>query len=399
MLAVGVVLCAAGATIAVSRLRPTAPVVDRAVWVDEVKRGSMLIEVRGLGTLVPEIFRVIAAATEGRVEQQLLSPGSPVKRDSIILILSNPQLEQQAMSAKYQLNSAEAQYHNLEAQLENQLMTYRGTAASAHSKFIQAEMYAKHVERLWTNGMEIELKYRTAAEEAKALQAEDDIAQKQVETFAKSSQAQLAAQQATIDQDRALAQLYRHEVDELRVRPGMDGILQEVPVAVGQDVTSGTELAKVAQQSKLKAQLQISETQARDVQLGQNVSIDTHNGIVPGHVVRIDPSVVDGARTVDVHLDGALPRGAVPNLSVEGTIEIEDLKEVLFVGRPFNAQPESTIGVFKLVGDGQEAVRVRVQLGKTSVNKVQIVKGLQIADKVILSDMSQWNSYDRVRLK
>lgn len=394
------VLCVAATTIALSRLRPAAPSVDKSpLWLDEVKRGSMLFEVTGLGTLVPEVVRIIPAVTEGRVEEQLLLPGSSVNPNSVILVLSNPQLEQQAMNAQYQLSSAQAQYHNLEAQLQNQLMTFRAAAASAHSQFTKADMNAKQEERLWKNGLEIELKYQTAALEAKALATQDDVAQKQVEIFEKSIQTQLSVQQATIDQDRATAQLYRREVDELRVRPGIAGILQAVAVQPGEDVTPGTELATVAQPSHLKAQLQVAETQARDVQLGQRVSIDTHNGIVPGHVIRIDPSVLNGTRTVDVQLDGPLPPGAVPNLSVDGIIRIEELRNVLYVGRPFNAKPDSMIEIFRLLGNGTEAARVRVKLGKTSANQVQILSGLGAGDKVILSDMSQWDSYNRIELR
>ncbi|MGH9727604.1 MAG: efflux RND transporter periplasmic adaptor subunit [Candidatus Acidiferrales bacterium] len=364
-----------------------------------MKRGDMLIQVQGLGTLVPETTRIIPAITEGRVEQRLMLAGTKVKADTVILVLSNPQLQQQYLTAEYQLKSAEAQYKNLKAQLENQLMGFRSTAAGVRSQYHVAQMQADADENMYKQNVGPKINAEKSMVTATELKAQNDLAQKQVETFAASVQEQMAVQQATIDQDRAQEQLYKHQVDQLRVRPGIDGVLQELPVEVGQEVTPGTELAKVAQPSQLKAALQIAETQSRDIQLNQKASIDTHNGIIPGHVIRIDPAVTNGTRTVDVHLDGVLPDGAVPNLSVEGTVLIEKLTNVLYVGRPVHGDADSTIGLFKETDGGKEAVQVNVEIGKVSVSTVQILKGLNVGDTVILSDMSAYDNFQRIRIK
>lgn len=386
-------------TYGLSRLKPAPPTVDGSViWTDTVKRGEMLRQVQGLGTLVPETTRIIPAITEGRVEQRLMLAGTKVKADTVILVLSNPQLEQQYLGAKYQLISAEAQYNNLKATLENQLMALRSTAAGIRSQYHVAQMQSDADENMYKQNVGPKINYDKSLVAATELKAQNDLAQKQVDTFAASMQEQMAVQQATIDQDKAQEQLYAHQVDQLKVRPGIDGVLQELPVEVGQEVTPGTELAKVAQPSQLKAQLQIAETQARDIQLNQTASVDTHNGVIPGHVIRIDPAVVNGTRTVDVHLDGPLPEGAVPNLSVEGTVLIEKLTNVLYVGRPVHGEQNSTIGLFKEVGGGKEAVRANVEIGKTSVSTVQILKGLNIGDTVILSDMSAYDNFERIRI-
>ncbi|MGH9711352.1 MAG: efflux RND transporter periplasmic adaptor subunit [Candidatus Acidiferrales bacterium] len=386
-------------TYGLSRLKPAPPTVDGSViWTDTVKRGDMLIEMRGLGTLVPETVRIIPAITQGRVEQRLL-PGTAVKADTVILVLSDPQLEQQAQGAAYKVKADEAQLDNLKASLQNQLMQYRTTAANVQSQYSQAKMTAEAEEQLWKSGIDPEIKYKTAVVQEQGLNTQNDLAQKQVETFANSINQQLAVQQATLDQDRAQAALLQHQVEQEKVRPGIDGILQEVPVEIGAEVTPGVELAKVAQQNQLKAALQIAETQARDIQLNQKASIDTHNGIIPGHVIRIDPSVLNGTRVVDVHLDGVLPDGAVPNLSVEGTVLIEKLTNVLYVGRPVHGEPNSTVGLFKETDGGKEAVRANVEIGKTSVSTVEIVKGLNIGDTVILSDMSAYDNFERIRIK
>jgi len=387
-------------TYGLSRLKPAPPSVDGSViYTGTVKRGNMLLEVRGLGTLVPETTRIIPAITEGRVEQRLMLAGTSVKADTVILVLSNPQLEQQYLGAKYQLISAQAQYGNLKAQLENTLMGLRSTAAGVRSAYHVAQMQSDADEELFKQAVGSKINYEKSLVAATELKAQNELAQKQVDTFANSVQEQLAVQQATIDQDRAQEQLYQHQVDQLKVRPGIDGVLQELPVEVGQEVTPGAELAKVAQPSQLKAQLQIAETQARDIQLNQAASVDTHNGVIPGHVIRIDPAVVNGTRTVDVHLDGPLPDGAVPNLSVEGTILIQKLTNVLYVGRPVHGEQNSTIGLFKEVDGGKEAVRANVQIGKTSVSTVEILKGLDVGDVVVLSDMSAYDNFDRVRIK
>jgi HlyD family secretion protein len=387
-------------TAALSRLKPAAPSVDRStIWTDTVKRGPMLREVRGLGTLVPETVWVIPAATEGRVEKRYLLPGTPVKANTVILDLSNPQLQQEALDAEYQLKGAQASYEQTKAELQNQLMDKRTAAAAVSSQYRTAEMTKDADERLGKLGLKAELDVRTAEVQAEELAKENDLAQQEVQTFANSIDPQLAVQQANIDQKRALYALKKSQVEQLHVRAGVDGILQELDVDVGQQVTAGAALAKVSQPTQLKASLQIAETQAKDIQIGQKASIDTHNGIIPGHVMRIDPSVANGTRTVDVKLDGALPKGAVPDLSVEGTIEIERLADVLYVGRPVHGDADSTVGLFKLVDGGNEAVRVPVEIGSESVNTVEILKGLNVGDTVILSDMSAEDNYDRVELK
>ena len=387
-------------TAALARLKPAAPSVDRStVWTDTVKRGPMLREVRGLGTLVPETVWVIPAATDGRVEKRYLLPGTPAKANTIILDLSNPQLEQEALDAQYQLKGAQASYEQTKAQLQNQLMDKRTQAAAVSSQYRTAEMQKDAFENLGKLGLKADLDVKTSEVQAEELAKQNSLAEQEVETFANSINAQLAVQQANIDQKRALYGLKKSQVEQLHVRAGVDGMLQELDVDVGQRVAQGTPLAKVSQPAELKAALQIAETQAKDLQIGQKASIDTHNGIIPGHVMRIDPSVLNGTRTVDVKLDGPLPQGAVPDLSVEGTVEIERLADVLYVGRPVHGDADSTVGLFKVVDGGSEAVRVPVGIGSESVNTVEIRKGLNVGDAVILSDMSAWDNYDRVELK
>jgi HlyD family secretion protein len=400
MYAGGGLLLVVIATVALSRLKPAAPSVDRStVFTDTVKRSAMLRDVRGLGTLVPETILVIPAATDGRVEKRYLLPGTLVKADTVILDLTDPQLEQEVLDAQFQVKGAEALLEQTKATLQNQLMDKRTQAAQISSQYRTAEMQKETKEQLLTNGLAATLDVRTAEVQAEELQKQNDLAQKEVETFANSIDAQLAVQQASVDQKKALYGLYKSQIEGLHVRPGIDGVLQELDVDVGQRVTQGTALAKVAQPSQLKAALQIAETQAKDIQIGQKASIDTHNGVIPGHVIRIDPAVLNGTRTVDVKLDGPLPSGAVPQLSVEGTIELERLTDVLNVGRPVHGDENSTVGLFKLVDGGQNAVRVQVELGRTSVNAVEIKKGLDVGDQLILSDMSAYDNFDRVQLK
>jgi HlyD family secretion protein len=387
-------------TYALSRLKPAAPSVDGGtVWTGTVKRGPMLRDVRGLGTLVPETIRLIPAVTDGQVQTRYLLPGTPVKANTVIFDLVNPQLQQETLDAEYQLKGAQAAYEQTKAQLQNQLMDKRTLAASISSQYRTAEMVKQTKEQLGANGLAPMLDVKTAQVQAEELAKENDLAQKEVETFDNSIAAQLAVQEATVNQKRAMWELKKSQMDQLHIRPGIDGMLQELDVEVGQKVTMGTVLARVAQPTHLKAQLKIAETQAKDILIGQKATVDTHNGIIPGHVTRIDPAVVNGTVTVDVGLDGPLPTGARPDLSVEGTVEIERLADVLFVERPVHGEANSTVGIFKVIDDGKEASRVQVQLGRTSVNTVEIVKGLEIGDKVILSDMSAWDNYDRVQLK
>jgi HlyD family secretion protein len=387
-------------TYALHTLKPAAPTVDKGVvWTDTVKRGSMLREVRGLGTLVPETIRLIPAATDGQVEERYLLPGVPVKANTAILLLQNPELQQAALDTEYQQKGAEAELNNLKAQLQNLLMDQTAKAAGVRSEFHQAQIQADTNEELFKLGLISDVVMKTSKVKAEELAKQNDIAEKQVTTFASSMEPQIAVQQSKVDELRALSDLKRSQVAQLRVTPGIDGVLQELDVEVGQKVTMGTVLARVAQPTHLKAQLKIAETQAKDVQIGQKASIDTHNGIISGHVTRIDPAVVNGTVTVDCSLEGTLPEGARPDLSVEGTVEIERLTDVIYVGRPVHGEADSTVGLFKVTADGSEATRVQVALGKTSVNTVEIKKGLQVGDTVILSDMSQWDNYDRIQLK
>jgi HlyD family secretion protein len=393
-------ITAAAVTVGLSRLKAAAPTVDKTtVWTGTVTRGPMLREVRGIGTLVPETIRVIPAATDGRVEQRLLLPGTPVNAKTVILELSNAELHQSVLDAGFQLKGAEAEYNNLKAQLDNQLMERRSKAAGVRSEFHQAQLQHEADDQLYKAGITAEIVWKTSQVKAEELGKQSEIAEKQVETFAQSIGAQLAVQQAKIDGQRALCELKQHQLDQLHVRSGIDGVLQELAVEVGQQVAPGTILARVAQPAHLKAQLKIAETQAKDIAIGQKALIDTHNGAIPGHVTRIDPSVQSGTVTVDAALDGVLPPGSRPDLSVEGTIEIERLADVLSTGRPVHGETDSTVGLFKVMDDAGEAVRVQVKLGRTSVNRVEIRQGLAAGDQVILSDMSAWDNFDRVRLR
>jgi multidrug efflux pump subunit AcrA (membrane-fusion protein) len=373
--------------------------VDKAtVWIDTVKRGPMLLEVRGLGSLVPEEILWLPATTDARVVRRLVLPGSVLKADTVIFDLSNPELEQSTLDAEWQLKGAEAQYNSLKAQLESQLMDQKGTAASVQSDYVQAKLTAEKDEELARLGLGAELNVKVSKAKAEALTTRNEIEGQRLSVSAASVKAQLDAQQAKVEQFRALYELKKSQVNALRVRAGVEGVLQELSVEVGQKVASGTVLAKVVQPTKLKAQLKIPETQAKDVQIGQAASIDTRNGLIPGQVMRVDPAVQNGTVTVDVKLEGALPKGARPDLSVEGTIEIENLRDVVYVGRPAFGQPNSTVGIFKLDEDGKGAARVQVKLGRSSVNTVEIQEGLKPEDKVILSDMSAWDAFNRIRL-
>ena len=398
--AVVAVLFTGGVTIGVSLLRPAAPSVDRAtIWTDEVKRGAMLRDVRGLGTLVPEDIRWIPAQTDARVERILLRPGAIVEPNSIILELSNPTLQRDALDAEYQLKAAHADYENLKVQLSSELLNQKATAAAMRSDYEQARIQHEVDDKLRAEGLSSEVTARLSTVRAEQLGIRLKLEDERTQNAGDAAKARLTAQQSHIDQQRALYDLRRSELDGLHVRAGIHGVLQLVPVEVGQHVTPGTNLARVADPNKLKAEIKIAETQARDVAIGQKVSVDTRNGKVTGRVSRMDPAVQNGTVTVDVSLSDALPAGARPDLSVDGTIEIEKLTDVLYVGRPVHGESGSTTSLFKLVNDGAEAVRVKVEIGKSSVNTVEILQGLQAGDKVILSDMSQWDSFDRIRLK
>jgi HlyD family secretion protein len=387
-------------SVGLSRLKPAAPTVERAVvWPDTVKRGPMIRQVRGLGILTPEDIRWIPATTQGRVERIILRPGTQVKSDSVILELSNPQLEQQLLDAELKLAAAQAGLENLKVQLQNDLLQTKATAANIEADYNKAKMQAQMNEALAKDQLVSELVLKQSNIEADQLGVRNQIAKEQLESKAESMRAQLAVQQSAVDQARAVLQLTRQQRDELKVRAGLDGMLQLVPVEVGQQVAPGTNLARVANPSRLKAEIKIAETQAKDIQLGQKAEVDTRNGVVDGRVVRIDPSVQNGTRTVDVTLIGELPRGAVPDLSVDGTIELERLNDVLYMGRPAFGQEQSVVGLFKVTPDGSGADRVQVKLGKSSVNTVEVLSGLKVGEQVILSDMSAYDAYDRIRLK
>ena len=385
-------------TYGLSRLKPAAPSVDKAtVWIDTVKRGPMLLEVRGLGTLVPEEIVWIPATSDGRVVSRIL-PGVHLKPDSIILELKNPELEQAALDAEWQLKAAQADYNSLKAQLDSKLLDEKAAAATVQADYSQAVLNAEKDEALAKAGLGAELNSKLSRAKADELTTRNKIEQDRLAVSAASVKAQLDASKAKIEQLRALYQLKQAQLERLKVRAGIEGVLQEVPVEVGQQVTTGTILAKVAQPTKLKAELKIPETQAKDVQIGQPASVDTRNGVIAGHVMRIDPAVINGTVTVDVKLEGALPQGARPDLSVEGTIEIENLKDVIYVGRPAFGQPNSTVGIFKLDEEGNGASRVQAKMGRSSVNTMEVLEGLKPGDRVVLSDMSTWDAFNRIRL-
>jgi len=386
-------------TLGLSRLRPAPPAVERAtVWVDTVKRGPMVREVRGLGKLVPERITWIPAASDGRVVKLKVWPGSPVKPDTVILEMVNPELVQSLADAEYQLKAAQADYDSLTVKLETELLDQRSTSATVTSEFRQAKTQADVDEKLVAAGLLSKLKLQLSEAKAEQLAVRQEFEQKRVSIHSESARAQLAAQQAKINQLKALYELKRGQVEGLRVRAGMNGVLQSLAAEVGQRVTSGTNLARVSDPTVLKAEIKIPETQAKDVQLGQTASIDTRNGLVAGHVSRIDPSAVNATVTLDVALDEPLPPGARPDLGVEGTITIERLRDVLYVGRPAMGQADSRTTLFKLVQNGKEATRVPVTLGRASVSTIEVVEGLKPGDEVILSDMSAWDGFDRIRL-
>jgi HlyD family secretion protein len=389
-----------GVTYGVTRLRPAAPAVDRAtIWTDEVKRGPMIRDVRGIGTLVPVDIRWIPAQTDSRVDRIVLHPGAIVKPDSIILELSDPILQRETLDAEYQLKAAQADLENLKVQINSELLNQKSFTATVRSDYEQAKLQHEVDEKLRAEGIGAEVTSKLSKVKAEQLAIRLKLEEDRTKNAEDSAVARLQAQQSHVDQQRALYDLKRSELDSLHVRAGLDGVLQLVPVDVGQHVTPSTNLARVADPKHLKAEIKIPETQAKDITIGQPATVDTRNGIVKGQVSRIDPSVQNGTVTVDVLFNELLPNGARPDLSVDGTIELENLKDVLYVGRPVHGQSDSTIGLFKLVEDGSEGLRVSVKLGKSSVNTVEILQGLKVGDKVILSDMSAWDAFDRVRLR
>ena len=389
-----------GLTWGISSLEPAAMGVSRqSVWVDEVERGSMLRRVRGPGSLVPEEIRWITASVDGRVEQVHLQPGVEVEPETILLELTNPQIEQRLEEARLAVQAAEAELLNLRTQLESDLLNQQAGAAAVESDFQEARLEVEANEVLDEDGLIPEIDLKRSRIRAQQLERRLDLEGQRLAKAEESVEARLASQRAQVAQARALYELRRQELESLSVRAGISGVLQEVPVEVGERVQPGTVLARVAKPDELKAELRIAETQAKDIQVGLPAQIDTRNGVVEGRVSRIDPAVREGTVLVDVELTGELPPGARPDLSVDGTIEIERLDDVLYVGRPTYGQAESRVELFKLVEGGEMAVRVPVQLGRASVDTIEIREGLQEGDRVILSDTSQFDEVDRIRLE
>ncbi|HEX4961125.1 MAG TPA: HlyD family efflux transporter periplasmic adaptor subunit [Thermoanaerobaculia bacterium] len=383
-----------------AKLEPAAPTVAaETLLIDQVKRGEMLRQVRGPGTLVPVDVRWISAPVEGRVERIPALPGVEVKEDTILLEMTDATVEQNAVEAESQLKASQADYDNLKAKLEGDLLAQQGVVTAAQSAADQAKLQMEADDRLLKNGLIPELNAKLSRLKAEQLVKAAKTEVDRYEQSRRSVAAQLAAQKARVNQMQGTYELKRKQVESLKVRAGINGVLQELPVQVGQRVTPGTVLARVARPQNLKAELRVPEVQAKDVQPGQTASIDTRNGDpVPGRVIRVAPSAQDGSVIVDVALEGALPKGARPDISVDGTIEIERLKNVLYVGRPAYGSANSKIEMFKLTGDGKRAERVQVELGHVSVNTVEIVKGLQAGDKVILSDTAAQDGFNKIRL-
>jgi len=386
-------------TLALSRLKPAAPPVERAtVWTDTVKRGEMIRQVRGPGKLVPEEIRWIPAVTEGRVEKRVVLPGTVLKADTIVLELSNPEVEQAAKDAELALRAAQAEFQTFKVQLQSQVFNQQAAAATVEASYHQATLQAEADAGLYREGLISELTSKLSRSRADELAIRHGLEQKRLKIATDGVPAQLASQAARMEQSEALYQLRRSQVAALKVRAGIDGVLQELPVEVGQRVGPGTNLARVARPDKLKAELRIAQTQAKDILVGQVASIDTRNGLIAGKVVRIDPAVREGTVLVDVTLLGELPKGARPDLDVDGTVELERLESVLYVGRPAYGQAESTIGLFRVDADGVTCSRVQVKLGRSSVTTIEVLGGLKEGDTVILSDTSQWDAFDRIRL-
>jgi HlyD family secretion protein len=386
-------------TFGISRLEPAVPTVDKqTIFTGKVARGEMIRDVRGNGTLVPVDIRVISLPVEGRVERIPALPGYTVTPDTVILELSNPELEQNLFDAESQLREAEAERENLRAQLDSQLLSQQAQVTAAESDAAQARMQVEADQKLFKDQLIPEINFKRSQLQATQLEKRFAIEKERYLKSRSSNQAQLRAQAARVGQLRSLYELRQRQVNNLKVRAGIAGVLQDLPVQVGQRMAPGSTLARVARPEKLKAELRIPEVQAKDVTAGMRATIDTRNGIVPGRVMRVAPSVTEGSVTVDVALEGPLPRGARPDLSVDGNIMIERLPSTLFVNRPSYGSQEQKIEMFKLVEGGNEAVRVQVQVGRSSINYFEIKSGLQPGDEVILSDISAYDGHDRIRL-
>jgi HlyD family secretion protein len=385
----------------VTRLKPAAPEVDRAtVWTDTVKRGPLLRQVRGPGTLVPreDKIRLIPAETAATVVRIRVLPGAKVEPNTVLMDLVDPQLQQELLDAQLQLKGAQADYINTRAKVQSDLMDQKAAGATVGADYTQAQLQARTDKSLYDLGVISGLTYSASKGKADELTTRNDLEKQRLTLNEKAIETQLAVQQTKVEQAKALLALKQREQNALSVRAGISGVLVELDHQVGEHVDVGTTLAKVVQPDQLKASLKIAETQARDIQIGQPAEIDTHNGVIDGKVMRIDPGVLNGTVTVDVELAGALPLGARPDLSVDGTIDLDRMADVLFVGRPAFGNENSTISLFKLGADGKTAVRVPVKVGRASVNSIQVIEGLQDGDTVILSDMSRWDNTDRIRL-
>lgn len=387
------------ATWGLGQLKPAAPPVERgSVLIDKVKRGPMLVERRGLGTLVTEEVFWIPAITDGRVEKVHLRPGVKVTKDTILMELSNPELTLQMVDYEWQVKQAEASFIELKVRLEGQNLDLEARRAQLQSEHTQARLRFERDEKLNQQGLTPDITLKLSRATAEEMEKRVSIEQKRIDISGESIEAQLAAQRVQIEKLKAAYALKRNQVDQLRIRAGADGVLQELALEVGQRVTPGTILAKVAEPHRLKAVLKIAETQAKDILIGQVATIDTRNGIVQGRVSRIDPAVQNGTVTVDVKLQGKLPDGARPDLSVDGTVEIERMNDVVYVQRPVFGQPNSLITIFRLDPGTKDASRVQVKLGRSSVNTIEVLEGLRVGDEVILSDMSAYDAHNRVRL-
>ena len=396
------VLVLAGLAYFVTRLKPASPTVDRAtVWTDTVKRGPLLRQVRGPGTLVPreDRIRLIPAETAATVVRIRVLPGAKVEPDTLLMDLVDPTVQQELLDAQLQLKAAQADLTNIRAKLQSDLMTQKAAAATVGADFSQAKLQAQTDKSLYDLGVISGLTYSASKGKADELTTRDGLEKQRLTLNEKAIETQIAVQQTKVQQAQALLALKQKQQDALSVRAGISGVLADLPHQVGEHVDPGTTLAKVVQLDQLKASLKIAETQARDIQIGQPAEIDTHNGVIPGKVMRIDPAVMNGTVTVDVELAGALPQGARPDLSVDGTIDLERMANVLYVGRPAFGNENSTISLFKLSADGKTAVRVPVKVGRASVNSIQVIEGLQDGDTVILSDMSRQDNTDKIRLE
>ena len=391
-------------TVGLSRLKPAAPRVEKSsIWMDTVKRGEMLRQVRGNGTLVPEDIRWIPTMNAGRVERILVLPGARVQADTVLVELSNPEVEQHAFDAEWQLKGAEAELANLRVKLGTDKLTQKKEVATAEAEYSNAKLEFEVEDELAKGGLTPAVTLKRAKTKAEELAKLLEIERECLDASDAAAKAQLEVQEAKVSQLRAQLDLKRQQAEGLKVRSGMEGVLQRLgdptnPLQLGQQLTAGAPVARVANMTKLKAAIKIQETQARDVQLDQSAEIDTRNGVIPGHVTRIDPAVENGTVTVDVALDAAPPKGARPDLSVDGTIQLERLVNVLYVGRPVQGQSDSQVGLFKVVDGGKGAVRGPVRLGRSSVSTIEIIDGLQVGDQIILSDMSQWDAHERIRL-